>query len=661
METPFPAYRGDEPYFFVCYAHDDDDIVYPELAWLHERGVNLWYDEGISAGKIWREEIGDAIRGASKVLYYVSESSLESDHCNREINFALDQRKDVLPVYLEEVALTTDLEVGLSRVQALHRDKDASYQQHLLNALEPSLPTVEPPQPVSHRQTARVKYGFLALIAAVLVASGWWYRQASAPSATAVDGDATPGADPPYTAIAVLPFANMSNDPDQEFFSDGLSEDILNGLVNSSAIKVIARTSSFQFKGRNQDVRKIGEQLAVTHILEGSVRKAGNRIRVTAQLVTTTDGTHLWSDQYDRQLTDVFEVQDEITTAILRALNLHFTPRGVVRPPTANIEAYEALLMGRHHLGLLQLDEAVDAYRQAVTLDPEYADAYAALAFTHRFYVWTHRASLKAKLPLIRGYADKALALDPAHRGALQTKIIERFYVHRDYQGAIDELYQQVLSNPNGVLGLGSYATLMKTVGKIELAVSLRRRQVELNPLSPLAQSVLAGDLRNAGRLAESGDAYRQAEQLGLKSPNSLAVNAMMAGNNAAVLEQLERDDWPNKRLQKLYRAFFAYSQGDSSSVETILAEIDGSPVPGSPFIRAGIMLLKGNIEDTIDSFEQYMDASEFATMSIARNLPPFPLLFPELYEHPRYHAMLRKHRLDDESIAKINVPSLPF
>ncbi len=135
MDQPFPAYQGDEPYVFVCYAHDDNAVVYPEMQWLRDQGVNVWYDEGISAGKVWRAEIAEAIQGAAKFLYYISAASLASDHCDREINFALDHHKNVLPVYLEDVALTTDLEVGLSRVQALFRDQDASYRQHLLNAL----------------------------------------------------------------------------------------------------------------------------------------------------------------------------------------------------------------------------------------------------------------------------------------------------------------------------------------------------------------------------------------------------------------------------------------------------------------------------------------------------------------------------------------------
>ena len=126
MEKPFPAYQGDEPYVFVCYAHEDSDVVYPELSWLHEQGVNLWYDEGISAGRNWRAAIGDSLLGASHVVFYISEHSLASDHCDREINLALDEGKDILPVYLQDVELTSDLKVGLNRIQALQRCAESS-------------------------------------------------------------------------------------------------------------------------------------------------------------------------------------------------------------------------------------------------------------------------------------------------------------------------------------------------------------------------------------------------------------------------------------------------------------------------------------------------------------------------------------------------------
>ena len=134
MDKPFAAYRGDEPYVFVCYAHVDED-VYPEIRWLQDQGVNVWYDEGISAGKVWRAEIAEAIRLASKFLYYVSPTSLQSEHCNREVNYALDKGVEIVPVYLDDSKLTPELDLALNRVQALHRADDPRYRQHLLEGL----------------------------------------------------------------------------------------------------------------------------------------------------------------------------------------------------------------------------------------------------------------------------------------------------------------------------------------------------------------------------------------------------------------------------------------------------------------------------------------------------------------------------------------------
>jgi TolB-like protein len=150
-------------------------------------------------------------------------------------------------------------------------------------------------------------------------------------------------------SIAVLPFANMSGDKEQEYFSDGLAEEIINALVKIPGLKVIARTSAFAFKGQNTDLRKIAETLGVAHVLEGSVRRAGNRIRVTAQLITAPDGSHLWSERYDRELADVFEVQDEIAVSIAKALQTMLTPQAPTRPRyTPKLAAHEALLKARH-------------------------------------------------------------------------------------------------------------------------------------------------------------------------------------------------------------------------------------------------------------------------------------------------------------------------
>lgn len=135
MKKPIPAYKGDDSYIFVCYAHEDKATVYPELQWLHEQGINVWYDEGISAGKVWRVEIAAALQVASHFLYYVSHASIQSEHCNREVNYALDKGIEVIPVYLDEAQLTPDLALALNRVQALYRADDTRYRQHLLDGL----------------------------------------------------------------------------------------------------------------------------------------------------------------------------------------------------------------------------------------------------------------------------------------------------------------------------------------------------------------------------------------------------------------------------------------------------------------------------------------------------------------------------------------------
>ncbi len=170
IDQPRPAYKGDEPFVFVCYSHEDIGLLYPEIGWLQDRGVHLWYDEGISAGRVWRGEIAQAIDACASVLFYVSGASLGSPHCNREINLALEQDKTILPVYLEDVALTDDLRLGLSRVHALHRDQDPNYETHLLDALGQA--TQAPPPRVAKPQPRWRAYAAAALLLAV-VAGAW--------------------------------------------------------------------------------------------------------------------------------------------------------------------------------------------------------------------------------------------------------------------------------------------------------------------------------------------------------------------------------------------------------------------------------------------------------------------------------------------------------
>ena len=183
-------------------------------------------------------------------------------------------------------------------------------------------------------------------------------------------------------SIAVLPFENMSGDKENEYFSDGLAEEIVNALTRIPGLKVIARTSAFAFKGKHEDIRRIAEALSVNHVLEGSVRKAGSRIRVTAQLITAADGSHLWSERYDREMIDVFAIQDEIAQAIAGALQMKLAVKPGRARHTPKLPAYEALLKGRHHMlrySVESLAQAKDCFERAMALDPDYSEPHANL------------------------------------------------------------------------------------------------------------------------------------------------------------------------------------------------------------------------------------------------------------------------------------------
>ena len=221
-------------------------------------------------------------------------------------------------------------------------------------------------------------------------------------------------------SIAVLPFVNLSDDPANEYFSDGISEEILNVLAQVESFKVVGRTSSFAFKERNEDLREVGKTLDVTHVLEGSVRKAGSRVRITAQLIKTDDGYHLWSQTYDHQLDDIFAIQDQIASMVVESLKV--TLLGKEKQPqviggTQNTEAFQAYLQGLHYRNRGSFRDtqvaARDAFQRAIELDPGYARAWSALAFALNDLIWNAFIELDEGRQGMKHAADKAVELAP--------------------------------------------------------------------------------------------------------------------------------------------------------------------------------------------------------------------------------------------------------
>ncbi|HET9825193.1 MAG TPA: hypothetical protein VFP87_07665, partial [Chitinophagaceae bacterium] len=216
-------------------------------------------------------------------------------------------------------------------------------------------------------------------------------------------------------SIAVLPFINMSNDPEQEYFSDGMAEEILNSLSHVKDLKVAGRTSSFQFKGKNMDLREVGEKLGVTTVLEGSVRKQGNRLRISTQLINVADGFHLWSEKYDRNLDDIFAIQDEIALAItenMKIILLEKEKEIIIKAYTQNTEAYECYLKGRFFLNKRYLFQSLEQFHKAINIDPEFAKAHAGLADAYAILGFYNLLPAKEVMPKAKQAAEMAIRLD---------------------------------------------------------------------------------------------------------------------------------------------------------------------------------------------------------------------------------------------------------
>ena len=293
-------------------------------------------------------------------------------------------------------------------------------------------------------------------------------------------------------SIAVLPFVNMSNDPDNEYFSDGITEEILNSLVKVEGLKVTARTSSFAFKGQNVDIREIGKSLNVETVLEGSVRKAGNRVRITAQLINVLDGYHLWSHTFDRTLTDIFELQDEISKTIAhqlrQKLSLKSQQERLVEIPANNIEAYEEYLRGQYHWKMWTPDgvrKAQKHFQRSITLDPNFPLPYAALSGCYTLLGMSgNYLDTKEAFKLAQENADKAIEMDPEQPFSMISKAIIRFFWDRDMEGA-EELFEKALSLNPGVADFHHYYGLYLCAKKDwNKADSELKTAVELDPLS---------------------------------------------------------------------------------------------------------------------------------------------------------------------------------
>ncbi len=337
-------------------------------------------------------------------------------------------------------------------------------------------------------------------------------RQAAPAKERLASSGAAP--DVPEKSIAVLAFVNMSNDPENEFFSDGIAEEIINALTQVKALRVASRTSSFAFKGKSEDIGEVGRKLKVHTVLEGSVRKAGNRLRVTAQLINVADGYHLWSERYDRQLEDVFEIQDQIAENIVRALRVVLgedEKRAIEKTPTENVQAYEYYLRGRqaqHQMRGSAMQYARRMFDRAIEIDPNFARAHAGIADCCSFLYMYWDAS-NANLEEADASSRKALQLDPESAEAHTSRALA-LTLRRQYEGARQEFEAALRLNPMLYEAHYFYGRACFTEGKLDEAVSHYREAWRVRPEDYQAIYLSAEALVKLGRGDEALDAARQ-------------------------------------------------------------------------------------------------------------------------------------------------------
>lgn len=378
-----------------------------------------------------------------------------------------------------------------------------------------------------------------------------------------------------HQSIAVLPFVNMSDDGANEYFSDGLSEELLNLLAKIPELKVAARTSSFQFKNHTGDISEIASRLKVANVLEGSVRKAGNQVRITAQLIKADDGYHLWSETYDRTLENIFAVQDEIAAAVVEALKITLLGSAAPVVKEANPEAYALFLQGRYWYNSANREntaKSVQAYQQAIDIDPAYAPAWAGLAMAVIHQAGQGWVDLEDGVNTAREAAEHAVKLDPdLALGWVSLSQIQSSY-DWNWNAASQSMQVALKLEPNASYVLSTAGRFSKSQGQLDQAVSYYRRASGTDPLNQRALDTLAGALEAAGLLKEAEQVERHLFSL---NPDYFSIHATLAwillrqGNAEQALLETEKD--PDNFWSDLVRQLCLHALGRQAEADAAL------------------------------------------------------------------------------------------
>jgi TolB-like protein/Flp pilus assembly protein TadD len=655
---------GGAPLVFISYASQDAAVAAALVEALERHGIACWIaPRDVKAGALYADAIVRAISGAKTFILVLSESAIASSHVGKEIERASSKKRPIIALRIDAAPLTPALEYFLSEsqwVEAQAGNLDAAYVK-LIDAIRDSvltapgvIPAVTPgpsagttpsvhPKSRRNRTPLAVGLAVVAVVLTALLAAKFWPAKHIASEQTKTAATNVVSA----KSIAVLPFTDMSEKKDQEYFADGMAEEILDILAKVPSLKVIGRTSSFQFKGRNEDLRTIGKSLGVAYVLEGSVRRSVDRVRVTAQLIDTRDGAHLWSETYDRPASDALLMQGEIATTVARSMEIGI---GADRPQSnrrvENDAAYDLYLRGRYAAERGDADgmaTGVTYLRQALDSDPSFADATVALALTYYDQAF-ESLEPSSVFESARHEATSALTLNP--KLGLAHAVLGA--IHNDYDwdwAAADlEFKQAIALAPNDGRVLTMAADHTVALGQLDAARQMLKQALAYDPLLADAYSELAWTEWCSGRYEESLAAARKVLEI---DPTydwghvNVGEALLYRGDAAAAIGEFKRESNPMEQATGLALAYHALGRATDSNAA--LTKLINGGAGNYAYEVAEIYAYRGNRDEALKWLERAYVQKDATLKWILRD----PTM-AKLESDPRYKAFLRKMNLSE-------------
>jgi adenylate cyclase len=641
---------------FVSYASQDAAVANSVVEALEQHGIRCWMaPRDVKPGAQYADAIVRAINEAKTLVLVLSHSAVGSSHVGREIERAASKHKQIIALKIDVAPLTPALEYFLSEshwIDVPELGMPAALSRLSESIGQASTPTsaavggagnsaANPVILTSNRVSMRVVIAAVVVIALVIggvVAVHFWPMKGPAPAGAAISDK----------SIAVLPFTDMSQKKDQEYFGDGMAEEILDLLAKIPGLTVIGRTSSFQFKGKNEDLRKIGTELNAAYVLEGSVRNSGDQVRITAQLINTKTGAHEWSETYDRPIGDVLKLQDAIAAAVVRELQLRVSPGYLgSRSTVKDTEAYDLVLRGRHAADRWDeqgVEESVTLLRRALDRDPMSADTAAELA---RAYARQGE----------EGFVPPAVAFEQARRtaaGALKldpTNALAHFelgFIHLvydwDWASADQEFQRAAILAPGGAEAPHGEAMLSLTLGHWDDALRQIKVALARDPLHPGSFWHLAQIQMRRGHLPEAELAMRRVLDIRptfSEAHYSLGLVLLARGNaDAALLEMQKELDDEDKQYGV---AIVEYTLGKKSASDDVLAQMVRDQVIGDAGGIAALYALRGQSDQAFDWLDRAYQQRESGLIYIKGHW-----LLRSLEGDPRYKAFIKKMNLPE-------------